>query len=321
MKVSVIVPVYKVAPFLEKCLKSLAFQSLRELEILVVDDGSPDDSSEIIGRFAKAFPERVKAFSKPNGGLSDARNFGLERASGEYVAFLDGDDYADLDLYERLYEAAKERDADLAVCNARYVFPDGKMKEVSSGFSKDMLSKKELKPAMARFYPAAWNKLYRRSLLEESGVRFKKGAWFEDVEFCHRLYPAIGSLVTVPFSCVNYVQREGGVTQTSDLRLFDYLSNWESILAFYREKGLFEEYRRELEFACARYLFATFLKRAAGLPDREDFERAISEAVALVKKHFPHYKRNPYLLKTGLKGLYLLFFSPALAKLLRKKNT
>lgn len=316
IKVSVIVPCYGVEAYLEKCIRTLALQSLEEIEIIAVDDASPDGSGEMLERLKGEVGPRLQVFHKENGGLSDTRNYGLARARGEYVAFLDGDDYVDLDLYERAYRRAKETDADAVAFPLSYEYPDGSTKYVSS-LVPEIASGEELKRVMTRFHPSACNKIYRRSLLEESGVRFKKGVWFEDVEWSHRLFPYIRTAASLEVACLHYVQREGSITSKADPRLFHYIENFEGILSFYREKGLFAAWEKELEYAACRYLLATFLKRAADFDDGE-FHRAVEEAMGFLNREFPRWRKNPYLWKNGGKGLYLRFFSPALAALMRK---
>jgi len=316
-RLSVVVPVYNVAPYLPECLDSLLNQSYHDLEILAVNDGSTDESLSILREYEEKAAGKLKVFTKENGGLSDARNAGLALARGEYVAFLDSDDFADPDLYEKLYDKAKEKNADMAASPIRYVWPDGKEKLVSSGVF-DTEDEKEKKLLFTRFYPAVWNKIYRRSVLVESGVFFKKGATFEDVEFSHRLFPFFRSVAATDGAAVNYLQRENSITAKPDERLFDYLSNFESITAFFREKDLFSSWEKELEYAASRYLLATFLKRAGALSD-ELFEKAVQKSLHFLNENFPQRKKNPYYLKNGAKGLYLKFFTPTLARILRRK--
>lgn len=316
-KVSVIVPIYKVEAYLEKCLATLVRQSLEEIEILAVNDGSPDSCGEILERWKKEYPEKIRILEKENGGLSDARNYGLARAKGEYIAFLDGDDYVDLDLYDLLYQKAVETGADAVACNINYVWPDGTNQVVSSGIPA-FAEGEEIKGVYPHFYPAVWNKIYRREVLLESGVIFKKGALFEDVEFSHRLFPYFHRIASVEQGLIHYVQREGSITAKPDRRLFDYLGNFESILSFFKERNLFPEWEKEVEYAACRYLLATFLKRAGALSD-EEFEEALSRSVAFLEQNFPRRKKNPYLWKNGVRGLYLFLFTPTLARLMRKK--
>ena len=115
-KISIVVAVYNLEKYLPRCLDALVNQTLQDIEIICVDDGSTDSAPQIIDEYAIKYPEKVKAFHKENGGEFTTRNYGLERATGEYVTFVDTDDYVDLTWAEKLYNAAKKNDADIAVC-------------------------------------------------------------------------------------------------------------------------------------------------------------------------------------------------------------
>ena len=117
MKVSVIVPVYNVEKYLRKCLGSLVSQTLQDIEIIVVNDGSGDHSQEIIEEFSEKYPEKIRNFTKENGGLSDARNYGLDRATGEFISFVDSDDYVTATMFGEMYDLAKKYNAEMVVCN------------------------------------------------------------------------------------------------------------------------------------------------------------------------------------------------------------
>ena len=115
-KLSIVAAVYNLEKYLPRCLDALVNQTLQEIEILCVDDGSTDSAPQIIDEYAKKYPNKVKAFHKTNGGEFTTRNYGLERATGEYVTFVDTDDYVEKTWAEKLYNVAKENDADMAVC-------------------------------------------------------------------------------------------------------------------------------------------------------------------------------------------------------------
>ena len=121
-KISIIVPVYNVEKYLKKCIDSIVNQTYKNLEIILVDDGATDRSGEICDELAK-LDNRIKVYHKKNGGLSDARNYGVERATGSYVGFVDSDDYIDAEMYEKLYEAITKEAADVAECNLKIVYP------------------------------------------------------------------------------------------------------------------------------------------------------------------------------------------------------
>ena len=132
---SIVVLIYNLEKYLPRCLESLVNQTLEEIEILCVDDGSTDSAPQIIEKYARKYPNKVKVFHKPNGGEFTTRNFGLERATSEYVTFVDSDDYVELDWAEKLYNAAKQNNADIAVCGFERIDS-----ETGKVISKDMTS-------------------------------------------------------------------------------------------------------------------------------------------------------------------------------------
>ena len=308
-KVSVVVPVYNTQKYLEKCLDSLVYQTLDDIEIIVVNDGSPDESQKIIDRYVQAYPNKVRAYIKENGGLSDARNYGIKKASGEYIGFVDSDDYVNLDMYQNMYNKAKENDFDVVACDIRYVYDDYS-KEVSSLVDNDIFYQSDVKKQMVNIYPAAWNKIYRRNLFDE--VLFKKNVWYEDVEFLYRLLPYVKTIGTLKKSFVNYVQRDGAITRTFDSRVYDYIDNFNGLVDFYMEKGLYDEYFFELEYCYVRYLYMTFIKAACHF-NKDEYKKACRIAKQNVLKKFPDYKKNKYI--KGLSGLYLKHFNRFTQKL------
>lgn len=314
-KISVIVPVYNVENYLDKCLSSLVNQTLKEIEIIVVNDGSPDNSQAIIDRYQKKYPQIIKSFSKPNGGLSDARNYGLDRAKGEYIAFLDSDDYVELNTYELLYNKVINNNYDIVACNLNYIF-DKKIVKANSGLKNDVLTKDDLKKAITTIYPVAWNKLYKKCLFND-GLKFKKGVWFEDVEFLYRLLPSINSIGVIDDYLINYVQRPNTISQTFNRKLYDLLDNWNGIINFYKSHNLYNEYQKELEYCYVRYLYATFIKRSLNFSYPE-YLKAVDQALDNVKKNFPDYRKNNYFKKKGIKGIYLICFNKILSILLYK---
>lgn len=298
-----IVPVYNVERYLRKCLDSIVSQTLSDIEVIVVNDGSPDNSQKIIEEYEKNY-SFVKGYIKENGGLSDARNYGIERASGDYLAFVDSDDYIDLTMYERMYRKAIEGNYDMVVCDFTEVYADHESGG-SSRLEKDLKSAEEVKAHMIDFYPSAWNKLFRRELFQEQ--RFKKNVWFEDVELCYRLLPYVHSVGVVKESLYYYIQREGSISKSADPRIYHCIDNWNGIVEFYKEKGLYQSFLKELEYNYVRYMYATFMKAALKL-DSADFKTAVKKAQKNVKMHFPQYRRNRYFYKS-LKGVYLLIFN------------
>lgn len=309
-KVSIIVPVYNVEEYIDRCLKSLVNQTLKDIEIIVVNDGSPDNSEEIILKYEKKY-NNIKYLKKKNGGLSDARNYGLKYAKGEYIAFVDSDDYVSKDIYEKMYEKAKEGNFDLVVCNLNYVYDD-RIVKCSSNINKDTTN---IKKSMLNIYPAAWNKLYKKSLFDNN-VRFKKGVWYEDVEFIYRLLPYIKTIGTISDYSYQYIQRDNSIIKTIDSRLYNYIDNWNGIIEFYKKNDFYDEYKKELEYCYVRYLYATFIKQACNY-SKEEYDKAVNTAINNVKKYFPKYRKNKYFYHS-IKGLYLVIFNKNISNILYK---
>ena len=303
-KVSVIVPVYNVEKYIVKCLESLLNQTLEDIEIIVVNDGSPDNSQEIIDKYVLEYKDKIKSYIKPNGGLSDARNYGIEKATGEYIGFVDGDDFVDIRMFETMYNEAHKKKSDIVVCNLNYVY-DYDIVPTSSNVLEETTN---IKDVMLNIYPTAWNKIYKRTFINKHKLRFKKNVWYEDVEFIYRVLPYVNKISCVKNCFYQYVQREGAITKTYDKRLYNYIDNWNGIVDYYKEHNLYEEFYPELEYSYVRYIYGTFLKQAMNFPEFKDFNDALNCAIKNVKEHFPKYLKNKYLYKS-LKGLYLVLFN------------
>jgi len=312
-KVSVIVPVYNTEEYLGKCLDSLVNQTLKDIEIIVINDGSKDRSGEIIEKYVKENPEKIVYIKQENeGGICPPRNRGLERATGEYIAFLDSDDWIDVSAYERMYEKAKSKDFDIVMCETYAVYSN-KNVYISCGVETDT---RDIKGNMNNLYAVIWNKIYKRELLEK--IKFREDVWFEDVEFLYRLYPNIKSIGVVKKPFCYYLQRQGSMTYTYNEKIYRIIDNFESVFEYYKSNGIFEEYYNELEYAYLRYSFATFIKRMAKTKDKKVFDQGVEYAIKKVRETFPNYKKNKYL--KGIKGRYLKYFNKFIAMLIYCKE-
>ncbi|MFC4620086.1 glycosyltransferase family 2 protein [Camelliibacillus cellulosilyticus] len=219
--VSIIVPIYKVAPYLRKCVDSILAQTLRHIEIILVDDGSPDQCGAICDDYAKR-DSRVRVIHKQNGGQSSARNAGLDLASGDYIGFVDGDDYIHERMYEQLYALAEKYDSDIVVCKLSEVaqHDEKEQKDVHEMTIKHYSNLEALKQlyqpingafdGMGRLgkdwvYPV--NKLYRKHLFKS--LRFEKGRIYEDEFMIHRILYQCKRITTVSAHLYFYIQRPG----------------------------------------------------------------------------------------------------------------
>ena len=310
IKVSVIVPVYNVEKYIDKCLKSLVNQTLKDIEIIIVNDESPDNSDKIISKYVKEY-KNIKYYKKKNGGVSDARNYGIKKATGEDITFIDSDDYVKYDMYEKMYEKAKSGNFDMVVCDLNCVSEDNNnIKYIDSCIKHDTTN---IKSVFINNYPVVWNRIIKRKFFD-NGLEFKKNVWFEDVEFIYRLLPYIKSIGVIKEPFNQYVQRSGSITKSIDKRLYNYIDNWNGVVKFYQNNKFYDKYKNELEYAYVRYLYATFIKQAT-IFNKEEYNKAVNEAIINVKENFPKYRKNKYFYYS-LKGFYLLIFNKLTARIM-----
>ncbi|MEG0826008.1 MAG: glycosyltransferase [Bacilli bacterium] len=312
IKVSIIVPVYNVEQYIDKCLNSLVNQTLKEIEIIVVNDGTKDNSQIIIDKYKNKY-SIIKSFIKENGGLSDARNYGMTKARGKYIAFVDSDDYIDITMYEKLYKKAISKNFDITICDC-YSSLNNKLTFIDSNIKNDLLNKQQIKQCFINIYPTAWNKLYKKELL--NNISFKKGVWYEDVEFLYRLLPRVKTVGVVKEPLYYYLQRDGAITSQVNEKIYHYIDNWNGILDYYKTNNLLNEYYNELEYSYVRYIYATFMKRVLSF-DYENYKKALNTAIDNVNHNFKHYRHNKLFYKS-FKGIYLLLFNKTLALLIYK---
>ena len=219
MKFSIVVPVYKVESCLDRCVKSLTEQTYKDIEIILVDDGSPDACPEMCDKYA-AQDARIKVIHKTNGGLSDARNAGTRAATGEYVIYVDSDDYIELDTCERFVPYLKDGvDIVMGECDctkpgyAVTHFADMEKGKVYGGTEYMKLAlKKHCFPVVV------WLNVYRLEFLRENDLEFKVGIVHEDTEFSPRAYFYAKSVVLSDISFYHYIINDGSISSTKDKR-------------------------------------------------------------------------------------------------------
>lgn len=225
-KISVIVPVYNVEQYIGKCIDSILNQTYRKIEVLLIDDGSTDGCGELCDRYARQ-DDRVIVHHKGNEGLSEARNTGMRLAGGDYIAFIDGDDYIEPDMLEVLYQRLQQDKTDLAICNFLCVNMAGEpIAELNKELpiQDEVISGEEAFERLAAekywYYVTAWNKLYRKETLE--GIQFPKGKIHEDEFVAHCVLDRCCSVSCVSKALYRYVQRENSITkQTFSVRRLD----------------------------------------------------------------------------------------------------
>lgn len=287
-KVSVIVPVYNVENYIEKCLKTLVNQSMQDIEVIVVNDGSKDNSEKIIKDFIKRYPNKIIYLEKQNGGLSDARNYGLPYAKGEYIAFLDSDDYIEEDTYEKMYELAKKENSDMVECNFIWEYPNKRKVDIGQRYE----TKKEM---IQKVRVVAWNKLIKREILEKTQIQFPKGYRYEDVEFTYKLVPYLKKVSFLNKPCIHYIQRPNSISNAQNERTKEIMDVLSHVIRFYKEQGFYKEYKNELEYIYARYLLCSSLMRIVKIKNKKVRKKLLNLTWENLNETFPNWKKNVIL--------------------------
>lgn len=287
-KVSVIIPTYNAGSHLLTCLVSLEQQTHTNMEIIVINDGSTDRTGEILEAYQKRSSLDIRYFSQANHGQAYSRNFGMDQATGEYIAFIDSDDYLERDYLEMLYSTAEQYESDVVNSGYRVVKED-----------KTVLSEVNVSPfsTVSGFGRAGifvvWSKLFRTEFLREKNIRFPEGKLYEDVPFSIAAKFQGRNVKSISYIGYNYVQHENSTMSSSAVKSsrFPY-ADLDGVLS----RAVMEAYvdKAALEFETLHF-FTGFLflycKKASG----KDIGLFCDFAYETLKKYFPAYRKNPYV--------------------------
>lgn len=304
IKVSVIVPVYNTEAYLKECLDSLVNQTLPEIEIILINDGSTDSSGEIMKGYLKKCPDKIRLYTRVNGGQAAARNQGLSLCSGEYVGFVDSDDSVDLAMYEQMYKRAILSGADMVECGyGYYEIKNGRKHRLKNYASvSEKRNKRELfiDPLVS-----PWNKLYKASVLKQAGVCFPEGLIYEDTAFYINLIPYIKRTTYLKAEYVTHYYRKNSTqTKKHHPRAGDMIGVINEIIQFYQSHHFWKTYYAELEYFCVKILLCSSLGRIALLEDKRLKMEYLNQIINIIDTYFSDYRNNKYL-KRGIRGYFM----------------
>ena len=249
--ISIIVPIYNVEDYLVECVNSLIRQVYKNIEIILVDDGSPDNCPEICDEFAKK-DSRIRVFHKQNGGLSDARNYGIECAKGKYVCFVDSDDFVSEDYIQCLYNGIIQNNADISICGFTNYLKNGKkvckIKHIE-GRVYDKINAHIYLNVLGYFDVASWNKIYKKELFDN--IKFPVGKTCEDWRIMYKIFDLVDKIYYDSTVKYFYRRRENSITTSKKVRL-DSLEAALDAIHFYEEK----EYKKVLPYAYQSLMIA-----------------------------------------------------------------
>ncbi len=307
--VSIIIPIYKVEKYIDKCLASVMGQTYRHLEVILVDDGSPDRCGAICDSYAQR-DERIRVIHKENGGLSSARNAGLDVCKGESIFFLDSDDHIALNTIERLVSAMERDKSDIVCCNFQMVNEDGTCVDGPEGYVDEVLMPEQYQRQSYddRYFVTSivvWNKLYRRKTVE--GLRFPVGKTHEDEFFSYRAIEHADKITTLADKLHFYLQRGDSIMGAGvSVRSLDAVEAYLQKAEWYRDKG-------------DNYLMYRALRQACGALAKKKQQLDMKDET--VRRRYAKLKRGFFriLLRDGIGRVPLACFVAGGALLVSEK--
>lgn len=318
--ISVIIPVYNVQAYLDSCVISVVQQSYVDLEIILVDDGSTDNSGEMCDSWEKR-DSRIKVIHQTNGGLSAARNTGLEFSKGDYITFVDSDDWIDKEMYANLVELLQHNPCiDIACCGIEQFadWDSKKTKPFLTRYDKDFTALEYAKLVLKhKIDNAVWNKLFKRNLLEK--IRFKYGKINEDILFIFDVLKSTRQISYISNPFYKYRIRKGSITQQANPNLFDFIDN-----AFCLKDLLLKEMKLSISEEIEGYIYHEMTNYIATIEkynSQINYEKEIKFCKQYIMSHYLHsFSNHSWSLPQKMKFFLVSYFPSFYRYLLTKYN-
>ncbi len=300
MKLSIIITVYNREKYIARCIESVLNQNLDDYEVIIINDGSTDNSHNIIKQYADKYKDRIKYIKKENGGVSSARNEGIKQANGEYITYIDSDDYAEQNCYKEIYELAKKNNYDIVMYDAKKVFADRtEYMEALEGIYQGKITKKEYILSM----PCPWNKLIKKEIIQKADFCFPEKILYEDYAMIPTLVNVANNIFYYKKQVINYYMSEESIMRDNGFK--------EKYLDIFKASEILKEnidmsiYKEELEFIYWENLLVNFSLLFYKYNKFEYIDRIAD----IMQKEFPHWKKNKYIKKQSIKKkIYAILF-------------
>lgn len=291
-----IIPVYNIEKYLEKCITSVLKQTEQDFEILLIDDGSTDRSGEICDSFAEK-DNRIAVIHKKNGGLSSARNTGLSKAAGEFISFVDGDDYLSEYYLEKSLKAAKKYHADIVMFDYNFVDENGNnINSYHVDIEADKILTLDTCPELLNMTPSACNKLFNGEFLKKIKIEFPEGRLYEDLNAVSKSYYGASVVYIDAGPLYFYVNHVGSIMRMAvpdyKRRFEDRVLAVESVCEFYEKAGMAQQLRENLEFLSIYHIFFMLSIETIAENHKSSY---LKEYKKYIQSHYPEYKRNKYI--------------------------
>lgn len=304
-KLSVVVPVYNMEKYLRKCLDSIIDETIDDYEIIIVNDGSTDSSPAICQEYAEHYPKLINYISTPNGGLGAARNVGTENAKGEFIFYIDSDDYLAPNALREVMDSLQD-DVDICVFDFLNITEDGRVLSLTKGSERTGDFSLSDYPEFLFCPPNAWNKIWKRNIFTDNGIVFPGRVWFEDIYITPKLYTKARKIKYVDKAWYMYLQRDGSITKNKNpQRCLEIIDAVDSVLKYYRSVDLFEQYYPQLCYMALYHQVITSTTRVSLIDRNSPIQRQLFEDFL---EKFPDYKSVSYVQSMPGKLKLLLFY-------------
>lgn len=295
MKLSIVVPIYNIEDYLDKCLNSVLNQTFKDFECLLVIDGIKDNSYLIAEKYA-GIDYRFKVIYKPNGGLSDARNVGMEHAMGEYIYFLDGDDFLYASAMEKCVNKLDETKADMVIFDVtQHNLEQNTTELLKNDFDENQTYTVEKEPTLLiKVLNAAWNKMYRKDLFIDNNINYPIKYYYEDLGTTYRLMLKSKSIAFINEPLYNYLaDRPGNITSEFNMNVYHVLDMVKINLDYFKANGVYEKYYEELKFLGGINIIET-LKKTRNVTDAKMVDEFIDVCFYVIKRDWPEFPKCKY---------------------------
>lgn len=291
MKISIIIPVYNVADYLRKCVDSVLDQKFDDYEVILVDDGCTDGvCPEICDEYQNSYSNRIRVIHQENKGLGGARNTGIAAANGEYLLFVDSDDYIasnTLNVLDRYIERFHADVYDFGF----YICKEGEAPVPQlDNMPKDTVLRAEEDPSLMEANPTAWTRLWKRSLFLDHDIEYPSRVWYEDIRTTEKLFVCAQSIVSIPNCFYYYLVRENSITHNKNVeRNREIIDAFDDLITWFRKNGYYDQYYEELCRLAVEHIFVVGSVRVLRIDDKSPLLREFSD---YMKKNFPDYRKN-----------------------------
>ncbi len=290
MKLSIIVPVYNVENYLAKCLDSLIHPELEGYEIITVNDGSTDSSPAILEDYKTRYPSLIRVIHQQNGGLGAARNTGTTAAAGEYILYVDSDDYLLPEAVEELLDFCS-KGYDICFFDAESVDEDGNSLSYIEGHDSEGDFSLKSHPQLLLSPPNAWNKLFRKSLMTDAGIVFPGRVWYEDIRTMPKLYLDADKCCHIKKPYYRYLLRQGSIMNNKNIaRNLEIIEALDDLHGYYKVRGEYDRYKNELEYLSFYHQYICAVVRVCLADKKSPLASKLRDD--FISK-FPGYKSNP----------------------------